>query len=370
MTCTIEHIENFSRDNSLLKLQDIIKEETLKNKKEFNIFKVLKLDNYEIRHSNFLAWLLDPKETHGFDYEFLNQFLQTAINEDILELINGQNVTVETEYLTNKGRRIDILIHSKDFVCVIENKYGSDEHDAQCKHYKEFIENNSKFKNCKNKYYIFLDINKPSIEELNGALYCYKAITYKEIYQILVNMLNANKNGIASEIIGQYIEIIKEKYIMLDTETKNLCRELYKKHKSVFDLMEKFNSEFQNDIFNIMQEIISNPELKLKNADIKGNGYNNNTGCGVRFIPNEIKDEAKIKVNNNVTEYSLFFTLEYNKKLTLSIYSIEPGNKWVNHNEVNINLENKTDEEIKNEIISKINELRSEIINLAKNYNN
>lgn len=366
MTNVLE-LEKFSKDETLHKLQNIIKEETLKKEKEFNIFKVLKLDNYEIRHSNFLAWLLNPNETHGFNTLFLNQFLKTALNKDVSDLINGQNVTIETEYPTNEGRRIDILIHTKDFVCVIENKYGSEEHDGQCKHYKKFIENDSKFKNCGHKYYIFLDINKPNDEQLQNSLNCYQPIIYKDVYQILVNLLEEKEENITLQIIRQYIEIIKEKYIMLNAETKKQCRELYSKYKNVFDLMEKFNSEFQNDIYNIMQEIVSSPDLSLKNADIKGNGYNNNTGCGIRFILEELTNEQKIQIKNNVTNYSLFFALEYKKEFLLSIYSIELGDKWINHKAVSIDFENKSDEEIKAEIISKINELRPEIINLANN---
>lgn len=31
----------------------------------FNLFDVLKISGTEIRHSNVLAWLLDPNENHG-----------------------------------------------------------------------------------------------------------------------------------------------------------------------------------------------------------------------------------------------------------------------------------------------------------------
>ena len=31
----------------------------------FNIFDALRIERMEIRHSNFLAWLLDPNESHG-----------------------------------------------------------------------------------------------------------------------------------------------------------------------------------------------------------------------------------------------------------------------------------------------------------------
>lgn len=32
---------------------------------QFNVFRALKIEKLEIRHSNVLAWLLDPDESHG-----------------------------------------------------------------------------------------------------------------------------------------------------------------------------------------------------------------------------------------------------------------------------------------------------------------
>ena len=37
----------------------------------FNTFKVLKLENYEIRHSNMFVWLLDPYENHWLQHSFI-----------------------------------------------------------------------------------------------------------------------------------------------------------------------------------------------------------------------------------------------------------------------------------------------------------
>ena len=43
---------------------------------KFNVFDVLRISKMEIRHSNMLAWLLNPKETHGLGDTFLRKFLQ------------------------------------------------------------------------------------------------------------------------------------------------------------------------------------------------------------------------------------------------------------------------------------------------------
>ena len=37
----------------------------------FNLFDVLRNADYEIRHSNVLAWLLDPGRNHGLGDRFL-----------------------------------------------------------------------------------------------------------------------------------------------------------------------------------------------------------------------------------------------------------------------------------------------------------
>ena len=55
-----EALERFVVDNDdLLQLEERIG--------RFNIFDALGVAHAEIRHSNFLAWLLDPAESHGHE---------------------------------------------------------------------------------------------------------------------------------------------------------------------------------------------------------------------------------------------------------------------------------------------------------------
>ena len=94
---------------------------------EFNIFEVIGAVRQELRHSDFLAFLLNPSEKHGLGDKFLKRFLMnvllyadnaplSAIRIDIMDL---SNVIVERE-----SQNIDILIHDEqvEFVCLIENK--------------------------------------------------------------------------------------------------------------------------------------------------------------------------------------------------------------------------------------------------------
>src|SRR5262245_21036307 len=47
----------------------------------FNLFRVLKFEHGEIRHSNVLAWILDPSESHSLDETFLKKWLMRVIHD-------------------------------------------------------------------------------------------------------------------------------------------------------------------------------------------------------------------------------------------------------------------------------------------------
>ena len=73
----------FENDALLEELENYLSTTKLKESEKFNIFKILKLDNYEIRHSNFVAWLLDPNGSHKLGDKFLIKFINKALNLDI-----------------------------------------------------------------------------------------------------------------------------------------------------------------------------------------------------------------------------------------------------------------------------------------------
>jgi len=60
----------------------------------FNIFGVLRVEDVEIRHSNVVAWLLDPQGSHGLGQVFLRRILSTILldNESALVKEWGQTL--------------------------------------------------------------------------------------------------------------------------------------------------------------------------------------------------------------------------------------------------------------------------------------
>jgi hypothetical protein len=76
---TLAALERFVIENDeLLELEERIG--------RFNIFDVLRIARAEIRHSNFLAWLLDPAESHGQGDLFLKAILMDLLRQAPAEM--------------------------------------------------------------------------------------------------------------------------------------------------------------------------------------------------------------------------------------------------------------------------------------------
>ena len=65
----LKYLEDFIlRNPDLDRLENLLE--------EFNIFETLKITHAEIRHSNVIAWLLNPTENHGLSNYFLKQLFK------------------------------------------------------------------------------------------------------------------------------------------------------------------------------------------------------------------------------------------------------------------------------------------------------
>ncbi|MFN0202969.1 MAG: PD-(D/E)XK nuclease family protein [Bacteroidia bacterium] len=81
----------------------------------YNIFSVLRVEEREVIHSNFLADLLNPKGKHGKGAVFLEIFLKQLSSPE--NILSSENINVLREC-----NHIDILIEAEDWAIMIENK--------------------------------------------------------------------------------------------------------------------------------------------------------------------------------------------------------------------------------------------------------
>lgn len=222
-----------------------------------NFFNILNATKTEIRHSNFLAWLMSPHESHNLNTIFIKWFLKEIFssekinwaNEFSLDSLNLHSIKVYREW-----QRIDILILHENFVIVIENKIDSSEHSRQLNKYSQIV--NDTFPEL-NKAYVFLTIDglNPKDEEDANQ---YISIDYQLIKSLIEIVLSVYKNSL-SQRIQYYIEdylLVLNRYIMKEHESVKLAQELYKYHKEAIDFIIENIPDKISEVREIIEETI------------------------------------------------------------------------------------------------------------------
>ncbi|WP_430618706.1 PD-(D/E)XK nuclease family protein [Enterococcus sp. DIV1072d] len=235
---------------NLLEDMDDIEERLSKWTGKANIFQILKLSKNEIRHSNFLAFLFAPNETHNLSDEFFKMFLKRYIdsNDDTKAAINYFDALLnsyEDLIVYRENNNIDILLVSEKnkIVVCIENKILSSESRGQLNKYQIYIERN---------YYsykkIFVFLTPDGNEPTNPI---WGIVTYKDIVEILEQLMQ--KNSMEKKVyylIKDYVDILRRD-VGMDDEIKEIVRKIYQQHKEALDLI------FENipDNLSLMSEL-------------------------------------------------------------------------------------------------------------------
>ncbi len=179
--------------------------------KSEDIASIYGVSKFEIKHSNVLSWILQPKEDAAIDYLPIRNLLKLLQQKneyyDYLNSVDINNALISNVKVTRERYNIDLLItlkiNNEDYVIVIENKLESLIHDNQLQVYKDIVL--SKYKSYK-PLFVFLHpgyrIN-PEQEQIVGSLN-YISITYQGIYDFILSELVEYSNDSETKLIISY----------------------------------------------------------------------------------------------------------------------------------------------------------------------
>ena len=240
-----------SQYDKLLKNEDFDKLDLgLKNP---NIFQILRITKNEIRHSNFLSWLLDPNESHKLGDIFLKRFLREVFSSDKfgdIDQVDVEGMDLSKVEIQREWKNIDILIKLENVVVCVENKVLSKEHSNQLKRYKEIIEN--QFPN-HHQTFVYLTPDGDISEDESET---YEPISYEFIVESLdriISVFGESLNEQVKNYIKDYITIIKRELMGTDKLTE-LSKKIYQNHKELFDFIIEHKPEVVDDLRLIMIE--------------------------------------------------------------------------------------------------------------------
>ena len=179
----------------------------------FNIFNILGVRNDEVKHSRFLAELLNPNGTHGMKHSFLKLFCEHLGITDF----DSSNASVTIEKYTGRitenfeeGGNIDIIItDTQENAIIIENKIYAPDQKAQLSRYHKH--GTKEYKSFR-LYYLTLDGKDASdFSKVNLTKESFKRISYAET---IIDWMERCKEksvdkALLRETIVQYINLIK-----------------------------------------------------------------------------------------------------------------------------------------------------------------
>jgi len=272
--------------------------EDLQNKltEEVDFMSILNVSHKELQHSNILGWLFNPNENHGLGDYFIKAFIKRCFiinkydtigyNDKSLSIVQFDNLDFDDVVVKREYKNIDILLTSEksNFLMVIENKIFSSEGGDQLTRYRNGVE--FEFKNNKHIIFVYLSLYEQAISEHEQENYLQ--ITYDEIKLILLDILKSSRIQLKENIkfiIQQYLKSLQS--IMNDNkELDILCKKLYRKYKSAFDAIIKYNmtSGYGKVAHNLVELIKARNDIKLYKTS---NTY-------VRFQPNFLIENEEL----------------------------------------------------------------------------
>lgn len=225
--------------------------------KKFNPFKILKIENHEIRHSNVLAWMLDPKENHNLGDKIFKKIVSHVMinNEEIapsnLSINDFQLGSFSDLLIFREKNDIDILAVSKAnrFVLLIENKIKSRESRHQLKKYLDLVQNEYKDFSI-----LPVLLTLEGIGAENDDRFC--SLDYSNVFEIVKFTADLYKEYFPNEVfdfIQFYLKSLKG-ILEMDENTKKLCKEIYQQHKDALDLIFQVVNISETAFLNAVEE--------------------------------------------------------------------------------------------------------------------
>ena len=336
----------------LQKLIDDFNALKIKERSGLTFLEIAKCPHLENVWSNILAFFCNPNNEHNLFDLILNSVFETAGNK--VTINNFKKIRVRTEYPTDLGNRIDIVVFAENFILGIENKVDADLYN-DLQDYSNTIEGLAKPQSLPT-YKIVLSKSRTSttngftniiysdlIRNIKKNIGDFTAYSDTKYLIFLLDFLKNIENNINSQSMADNLEVIN--FFHNNIDKVNRLLEYHNKFNS--DLIQKLNSIHSN---------VKQDELKTILTSI--NKQTQLGGPG-RFT---WQGSQLIKYNIVVNDISLFFQVGISDYKLVSLYWFSSDkyhyltNKLENKGVKEMTYEyDQTPEEIATEITRQLN---------------
>ena len=234
---------------------------------QFNIFEALGAVRQEVRHSDFLAFLLNPRQNHGLGDLLVKRLLQEAIAQaDAAQPVTPIDLDIwdlDDIEVRREWQSIDIFILDElhQMAVIIENKIDSGEHDDQLARYNQVVKQHYPG------YRLLRLVLTPEGQLASEAGYI--SIPYALICRLVGDLLQTRRTTLGRDVLAlmeHYVEMLR-RYIVGESEIEKLCQQIYRKHQRALDLIYEYRPDQQAAIKEFLCGLIhADPQMELDHA--------------------------------------------------------------------------------------------------------
>ena len=239
---------------------------------EVDVFYALRLHGDEQFHSNLLAWLLDPRGSHGLGDFFLQRFLVEIGAPRAIRAADRPSTTVQREKgleLDGEYGRLDIWLLNEsadvDFVCAIENKVWASEGEGQLAWYRRVL---ARDHDGQRVHHVFLTPRGVQPDDPAEREH-WITMSYTDIVRLVEGTIAAAgdaANGDVLAFLRQYAVTLRRKIVPeVSNDVDKLARRIYRKHKRAIDLIiehrERYEPNYVTEWFRMARDAISGQPL-------------------------------------------------------------------------------------------------------------
>ncbi len=215
-------------------------------------FEALGMIHQEIRHSNFLAYCLDPSKPHGFSGRMLRAFLDLVNDKMCYGLTDLPASLCQVEVL-REWNHIDLFIRipgKPERIVAVEQKIRASEGaGGQLTRYRELLAR--EFSEA-TRTLIFLTVegDAPPIE---GEAKYWSALSLRDVVNVFASVAKASPNADGTGLFLQYEQMLK-RYIMLDPEVDARIRKLWRSHGAALELLMEHRPDLEREIADVLRK--------------------------------------------------------------------------------------------------------------------
>ena len=243
---------------------------------EFDALAFAGVSRSEAFHSKVLAWLLDPRGSHGAGEHFLRGFLLQATAQAGSARIGTGPLAVNAafDWSATRVRRewahavdgdkgyLDILLLNEEaaFLCAVENKIGSSEHDEQLTRYRKALVNQ------------YPDFDRHHVFLTPGGTLPYRTeeqrwwtpVEYSQVLRLVEETRKNSANPVPKDVgvfLQQYSTTLRRKIVSdVDTNAQQRARQIYLTHREAIEFLIENKPDLVSEMSQLFAKAIDGQE--------------------------------------------------------------------------------------------------------------